>query len=78
MRRSCAHRQAGHHPRIGQRTAEVIAAQTGGDMTRFATLAKLAAWAGLAPGDNQSVGKRARAAARPGNRHLRTALVESA
>jgi len=47
-------------------------------MTRFATLAKLAAWAGLAPGDNQSVGKRARAAARPGNRHLRTALVESA
>ena len=65
-------------PGIGQRTAEVIVAETGGDMARFATPARLAAWAGLAPGDNESAGKRKRAAARPGNRHLRTALVESA
>ena len=65
-------------PGIGQRTAEVIVAETGGDMTRFATPARLAAWAGLAPGDNESAGKRRRAAARPGNRHLCTALVESA
>jgi transposase len=35
-------------PGIGQRTAEVIVAETGGDMTRFATSARLAAWAGLA------------------------------
>jgi transposase len=65
-------------PGIGQRTAEVIVAETGGDMARFATAARLAAWAGLVPGDNESAGKRKRAAARPGNRHLRTALVESA
>ena len=65
-------------PGIGQRVAEVIVAETGGDMARFATPARLAAWAGLAPGDNESAGKRKRAAARPGNRHLRTALVESA
>ena len=65
-------------PGIGQRTAEVIVAEAGGDMARFATPARLAAWAGLAPGDNESAGKRKRAAARPGNRHLRTALVESA
>jgi transposase len=65
-------------PGIGQRIAEVIVAETGGDMARFATPARLAAWAGLAPGDNESAGKRKRAAARPGNRHLRTALVESA
>jgi transposase len=65
-------------PGIGQRTAEVIVAETGGDMARFATAARLAAWAGLAPGDNESAGKRKRAAARPGNSHLRTALVESA
>jgi transposase len=65
-------------PGIGQRTAEVIVAETGGDMTRFATPARLAAWGGLAPGDNESAGKRKRAAARPGNSHLRTALVESA
>jgi transposase len=65
-------------PGIGQRTAEVIVAETSGEMSRFATAARLAAWAGLAPGDNESAGKRKKAAARQGNRHLRTALVESA
>ena len=47
-------------------------------MARFATAARLAARAGLTPGDNESAGKRKHAAARQGNRHLRTALVESA
>ena len=65
-------------PGIGQRTAQVIVAETGGDMTRFATPAHLAAWAGLAPGDNESAGKRKHAAARKGNQHLRTAMAESA
>jgi transposase len=65
-------------PGIGQRTAQVIVAETGGDMTRFATAAKLAAWAGLAPGDNESAGKRKHAAARKGNQHLKAALTESA
>src|SRR5215471_14624256 len=65
-------------PGIGQRTAGVIVAETGGDMTRFATSARLAAWAGLAPGDNESAGKRKYAAARPGNRYLRAAMTEAA
>jgi transposase len=65
-------------PGIGPRAAEVIVAETGGDMTRFATPARLAAWAGLAPGDNESAGKRKKAGTRKGDRHLRTALVESA
>jgi transposase len=65
-------------PGIGQRTAEVIVAETGGDMSRFATSARLAAWAGLAPGDNESAGKRKKAATRQGSRHLRSAMVESA
>jgi transposase len=65
-------------PGIGPRTAQVIVAETGGEMTRFATSARLAAWAGLAPGDNESAGKRKHAAARKGNQHLRTAMVESA
>jgi len=43
-------------PGIGQRLAEVIVAETGGDMARFASSAKLAAWAGLAPGDKKSAG----------------------
>jgi len=45
----------------------VIVAGTGGDMARFATSSRLAAWAGLAPGDNESAGKRKKAAARKGN-----------
>ena len=65
-------------PGIGRRTAEVIVAETGGDMARFATAARLAAWAGLAPGDNESAGKRKHAAARKGNRHLRVAMAEAA
>jgi transposase len=65
-------------PGIAGRTAEVIVAETGGDMARFATAARLAAWAGLAPGDNQSAGKRKHAAARKGNRHLRVAMTEAA
>jgi transposase len=36
-------------PGIGRRTAEVIVAETGGDMARFASSARLAAWAGLRP-----------------------------
>jgi transposase len=65
-------------PGIGRRTAEVIVAETGGDMARFASSARLAAWAGLAPGDNESAGKRKRAAARHGNSHLRAAMTEAA
>jgi transposase len=65
-------------PGVGLRTAQVIVAEAGGDMTRFATAARLAAWAGLAPGDNESAGKRKKAATRKGNQHLKTAMTESA
>jgi transposase len=65
-------------PGIGQRTAEVIVAETGGDMTRFATSARLAAWAGPAP-RGQRVGRQAQVRRRrPGNRYLRAAMTESA
>jgi transposase len=65
-------------PGIGLRIAQVIVAETGGDMSRFASSARLAAWAGLAPGGNESAGKRKKAAARKGNSHLRSAMVEAA
>ena len=65
-------------PGIGQRTAEVIVAETGGDMSRFPSPAHLAAWCGLAPGNRESAGKRMRAATRKGNKHLSSQLVESA
>ena len=65
-------------PGIGRRTAEVIVAETGGDMSRFPSPASLAAWCGLAPGNRESAGKRMRAATRKGNKHLKAALTESA
>jgi transposase len=65
-------------PGVGQRTAEVIIAETGDDMTRFATAARLAAWAGLAPCDNEPAGKRRKAPTRKGDHQLRVAMVEAA
>lgn len=65
-------------PGIGPRTAQVIIAETGGDMTRFPTPGQLAAWAGLAPGNRESAGKRRKTGARKGNKHLKAALVEAA
>jgi transposase len=51
-------------PGIGLRTAQVIVAETGGDMSRFATPGHLAAWAGLAPANRESAGKKMRAGTR--------------
>ena len=44
-------------PGVGPKVAEVIIAETGGDMARFPTAAHLAAWAGLAPAMHESAGK---------------------
>ncbi len=47
-------------------------------MTRFPSAKHLASWAGLAPGNKQSAGKRQRASTTKGNRHLRAVLSEVA
>jgi len=65
-------------PGVNRRTAEVLIAETGADMSRFPTAKHLASWAGLCPGNNESAGKRMAGTARKGNRWLRTALVEAA
>jgi transposase len=65
-------------PGVGEKVAQVILAETGGDMTRFPSAAHLAAWAGVAPGVHESAGKRHPVAARHGNRWLTAMLVEAA
>jgi transposase len=65
-------------PGIGRRTAEVVLAEIGSDMSRFATSGHLAAWSGMCPGNNESAGKRRTGRSRSGNRWLRAALVQSA
>jgi transposase len=64
-------------PGVKQVAAAAILAEIGTDMSRFPSTADLDSWAGMAPGNNQSGGKRHRAKARKGNRWLRTILVES-
>lgn len=63
---------------IGQRIAEVIVAEIGIDMGRFPSEKHLSKWAGLAPGNNASGGRRRSGRTTKGNQALRTALVQAA
>jgi len=65
-------------PGIGEHAATVIVSEIGVDMSRFPTAKHLAAWAGLAPGNNESAGRRRRARHRHGNTHVQSILVEAA
>jgi transposase len=65
-------------PGISTRTADVVVAETGGDMSRFPTAKHLASWAGTTPGNNESAGKVKSSRTRPGNPYLQGALGASA
>jgi transposase len=65
-------------PGIGRRAAEQILAEIGPDMSRFPTEAHIAGWARLAPGNNESAGKRYSSRTGHGNRFLRACLVQAA
>jgi transposase len=65
-------------PGIDQRGAEVIVTEIGIDMSRFETAPRLAAWAGVAPGNDESAGKQRSGKTRKGNRALRAILTQLA
>jgi transposase len=62
-------------PGVNRRGAELIVAEIGIDMTRFGTAPRLAAWAGVAPGNNASAGQHRSSPTRRGNQALRAGLT---
>lgn len=65
-------------PGVDRCLAAVMIAEMGLDMTVFPTERHLAAWAGVAPGNHESAGKRKGGCSRKGDIHLTTALVQAA
>ncbi len=63
---------------IGKRSAEIILAEIGLDMSRFPTASHLASWSGLCPGNNESAGKRKSGKTTKGNKYLKSTLIQCA
>lgn len=65
-------------PGVDKRTAELLIAEIGADMSVFPTHRHLASWAGICPGQNESAGKKRSGKTRKGSKWLRAGLTEAA
>ena len=65
-------------PGINETAAYAILAEMGADMSAFPTAQHLCSWAGLAPGNHESAGKKKKQRTNPGNPYLKTILCEVA
>jgi transposase len=65
-------------PGVDERVAEVMLAEMGLDMRQFPTAKDLVSWAGLAPGNHQSGGKRYTSHTTKGNNPLRSMMTQAA
>ena len=65
-------------PGVNRRIAEVMLAEMGLDMSQFPTANHLSSWAGLAPGNHQSGGKRYSGRTTKGNQSLSDIMVQGA
>jgi transposase len=65
-------------PGVARETAEIIVSEIGIDMSRFPTADHLASWAGVAPGNHESAGKRLSGRTTKGNQALVNALIQAA
>ncbi len=65
-------------PGVDTEISQVVLAELGADMSRFATHKHAASWTGICPGNNESAGKSKSGKVRKGSRWLRVALIEAA
>ena len=65
-------------PGVDRIVAITIVAEMGVDMSVFRTAPRLASWAGICPGNDESAGKRKNARSNKGNVYLKVALVQAA
>jgi len=65
-------------PGIDHTAAYAILAEIGSIMDSFPTAQHICSWAGLAPGNYESAGKKKKQRVTPGNNYLKTILCEVA
>src|SRR5215467_14591513 len=65
-------------PGVNESTARAMRAERGLDLMRFGSASRLAAWAGVSPGNHARAGKRRKGRTRQGHRSLRRVWVPCA